>query len=181
MQTTQRGAVLIISLIIMLVMTAAALSSSRGILLQEKMTGSVRESYLAFQAAEAALADAEEYLDTIVTTGDFNDNGTGGLYNTGMAPYKTAMFGHANWSSATQHVVATTATSTNVPAGKYMIELVNKNISDKTESGSSGFLNMQQEYTSQGAEVKGFRVTARGESRDGRSVRIIQSYYGVRL
>ena len=40
-------------MIILLVMMIASMSSSRSILIQEKMTGAVRENHLAFNAAEA--------------------------------------------------------------------------------------------------------------------------------
>ncbi len=58
----QRGAVLVISLIILLLMTIIGVSAMQGTTLQEKMAGNLRDGNIAFQAAEAALRDAENYL-----------------------------------------------------------------------------------------------------------------------
>ncbi len=55
----QQGAVLVVSLIMLLVMTLIGLSSMRTTILEEKMAGNFRDSNIAFQAAEAALRDAE--------------------------------------------------------------------------------------------------------------------------
>ena len=52
---TQRGAVLIVALIMLLLLTLVGLSSMRSTSLQENMAGNLRENYIAYQAAEAAL------------------------------------------------------------------------------------------------------------------------------
>ncbi|HKE93396.1 MAG TPA: PilX N-terminal domain-containing pilus assembly protein [Povalibacter sp.] len=61
----QRGAVLIVSLILLLVMTILALSGSQVVRLQERMAGNVRDTDLAFQGSEAALRDAERYIEAL--------------------------------------------------------------------------------------------------------------------
>jgi len=58
----QRGAILVVSLILLLVMTVLALAVSQSSRMQERMTGNVRDSDLSFQAAEASLRDAEDFL-----------------------------------------------------------------------------------------------------------------------
>jgi len=58
----QRGAILIVSLILLLIMTVLALSVSQTSRMQERMAGNARDSDLSFQAAEAGLRDAEAYL-----------------------------------------------------------------------------------------------------------------------
>lgn len=55
----QKGAVLVVSLIMLLIMTLIGLSSMRTTILEEKMAGNYRDRNIAFQAAEAALLDAE--------------------------------------------------------------------------------------------------------------------------
>lgn len=178
----QRGAVLIVSLIIMLVMMIAALTSSRSILLQEKMAGATRENHLALEAAEAALADAETDIKTnMTTTGGFNSSGDNGLYASGYAPVKADMIGNAIWSTSGKYIDATTQTVTGVPKGKYVIELVNDDISAVNDSGSVNTLNVSQDYTAQGSKIAGLRITARGESRDGNTVKYIQAYFGKRF
>lgn len=51
----QRGAALLVALVMLLVVTIVALSSMQSSLLQERMSANVRDHQLAFQAAEAAL------------------------------------------------------------------------------------------------------------------------------
>ncbi len=57
--TKQKGAILVVSLILLVVMTLIGLSSMRATILEEKMAGNFRDSNVAFQAAEAALRDGE--------------------------------------------------------------------------------------------------------------------------
>ena len=59
----QNGTVLIISMIILLIMTIIGLSSMRSTIMEEKMSQNVRDTNLAFEAAEAALRDAGRWLN----------------------------------------------------------------------------------------------------------------------
>ena len=56
----QCGSVLVISLIILLTLTLLGIGGMSTTVMQEKMVGNTREREAAFQAAEAALRDAEE-------------------------------------------------------------------------------------------------------------------------
>lgn len=58
----QRGLVLFLSLVVLLMITVLAVSGSQTTSLQERMAGNDRDRGLAFQAAEAALMDAERLL-----------------------------------------------------------------------------------------------------------------------
>jgi type IV pilus assembly protein PilX len=60
----QRGAVLIVALIMLLLLTIIGLSSMRGTSLQENMAGNMRDSNLALQASEAALRKGEQEVLT---------------------------------------------------------------------------------------------------------------------
>lgn len=60
---SQRGATLIIALIMLLLLTIIGLSSMRGTSLQESMAGNMRDSNLALQAAEAGLRKGEDLVD----------------------------------------------------------------------------------------------------------------------
>jgi type IV pilus assembly protein PilX len=59
----ERGVVLAVSLIILLVLTILGTAGMRTTLMQERMAGSMRELNLAFQAAEAALREGELLLE----------------------------------------------------------------------------------------------------------------------
>lgn len=59
----QRGAILVVSLLLLLVMTVLALTASQTTRLQERMAGNARDLDLAFQAGEAGLRGAEKRID----------------------------------------------------------------------------------------------------------------------
>lgn len=61
---TQRGVALVVVLLLLLVVTLLALASLRNTLLEERMSASVMDRSLAFQAAEAALREGEALAAT---------------------------------------------------------------------------------------------------------------------
>lgn len=60
----ERGVVLIVSLIMLLLMTIIGVSGMQSTTLEEKMAGNMRNKNLAFQAAESALEAGEIFLGT---------------------------------------------------------------------------------------------------------------------
>lgn len=60
----QRGATLLVALILLAIMTVLGLAAMRGTLLDERMTASLYDRGLAFQASEAALREAETAMAT---------------------------------------------------------------------------------------------------------------------
>lgn len=73
----QSGAVLLVSLIFLLLLTVIGLSAIQSSTLQERMAGNTRDINAAFQAAEAGIREAEEFLQS-ATLPAFD--GTDGLY-----------------------------------------------------------------------------------------------------
>lgn len=74
----QSGVVLVVALIFLLIMAVLSTSSMRNSMMQEKMTGHMRDWQLGFQSAEASLRSAEKFLAETPDLPDFD--GTGGLY-----------------------------------------------------------------------------------------------------
>jgi type IV pilus assembly protein PilX len=67
----QQGAILVIALLFLVLLTIIGISSISSVTLEERMAGNLREQNIAFQAAESALRDAEIDLDTgIAGTGN---------------------------------------------------------------------------------------------------------------
>jgi type IV pilus assembly protein PilX len=60
----QEGAVLIISLLILLIMTLIGVTAMSTTSLEEKMTGNMRDKNVALQASESALEDGEAWLSS---------------------------------------------------------------------------------------------------------------------
>lgn len=63
-QKLQQGAVLVVALIFMLILSLIGVSSMQGTTMQEKMAGNLRDQYSAFNAAEAALREGERQART---------------------------------------------------------------------------------------------------------------------
>jgi type IV pilus assembly protein PilX len=68
--SSQKGAVLIVGLVMVLLITIVSLAAIRGTGLQENMAGNMRDRNIAFQAAESALREGETILSPAYT-GDF--------------------------------------------------------------------------------------------------------------
>lgn len=64
----ERGAVLVVSMLLLLVMTILALGASQATRMQERMAGSARNHDLALQSAEAGLRAGERFLDNPALT-----------------------------------------------------------------------------------------------------------------
>ena len=60
----QKGAVLIVSLVLLIIMTLLAISGMNNTVMQERMAGNQRNNTLAFQAAESALRAGEVFIDS---------------------------------------------------------------------------------------------------------------------
>lgn len=74
----QRGAVLVVGLLLLLVLTLVGVASMQMTTLQERMAGNMREQEQAFQGAEAALRAGENFLRNTEILPAFS--GLGGLY-----------------------------------------------------------------------------------------------------
>lgn len=61
-QRRERGAILITALLLLMVLTILGTSSIQNTVLQERMAGNLNNRNLAFQASEAALREAEDWL-----------------------------------------------------------------------------------------------------------------------
>ncbi len=85
----QQGITLIICMIVLVVLTVLGLGSIRDTSMEEKMAGNMRNRNLAFQAAESALREGEEFLSDTVVLPDFI--GANGLYSQFITDPITAM------------------------------------------------------------------------------------------
>ena len=170
----QRGAALITSLIILLVLTVLGVSAMSTSSLEELMAGNLRDQDLSFQAAEAALKDGERYIDswggmppTATSSGSNN-----GLYTTDeFGLYELSAFDKTNvWANgiATTYGADTGVAISNLGDAAtlpmYIIEeedFVAKDASFKAQTQREGAYY--------------YRVTARGEGASSNAVTILQT------
>lgn len=73
----ERGAAMVVALIMLVVLTVLGTATARMTLLEERMTGNTQDRRVAFQAAEAGLREGEDLLELPVLP-DFD--GANGLY-----------------------------------------------------------------------------------------------------
>ncbi|MBL4743509.1 MAG: pilus assembly protein PilX [Cycloclasticus sp.] len=88
-KTKQSGAVLFISLILLLIMTLLGISGMQTTILEEKMAGNFRNANLAFQSAEAALRASEGWLSSQASEPLATNNGTTGVWTNAVDPDTT--------------------------------------------------------------------------------------------
>jgi type IV pilus assembly protein PilX len=94
---SQRGAAMVIALVMLLVLTLLATASARMTLLEERMTGNTQDRNVAFQAAEAGLRSGEAIAQAAVLP--VFGGASGGLY-TPAAPDEAPLWETLDWDSA---------------------------------------------------------------------------------
>lgn len=167
LQTKQTGATLIVSLLILLVMTLLGVTAMQTNILEEKMSGNSKDISLSLQAAEAALREAEAYIETIVSPAAAFDGSTDWLYPDDT---NVDVKADATWTTARTYQTGDITNVTTRP--KYIIELYGEIGSASTDINISGYGE-----SSGTANVSGFRVTARGTGGSNETVTMLQSYY----
>ena len=169
MPAAQQGAVLVVSLIFLLVVTLLAISSIRDTVLEEKMAGNTRDRNVAFQSAEGGIREAELFIDDIVSMGDFA--ATPGLFSRTQA--EPPFWEDATWRNGANHAVADEDYGAYEPP-RYTVKHIT------TVTGSEGALNMSGYGDNKGTgDVTVFRITVRGTGSDGDSAEVIlRSQYG---
>ena len=154
----QRGVVLIVSLVALLLMTMIGVTAMRDTGFQERMSGNLRDRNLAFQAAEAALRSGEKALQN-QTTSYFSDT----------------LSNPANWDGANPNPNGTVSLGSQSEIASDPVFFINKAfVYDRNSAGES----------CQGFEPNcGFcfyPVTTRGVGGTTDAVVVIQSNFAIR-
>jgi type IV pilus assembly protein PilX len=162
--THQSGAVLIVSLIMLLLLTLIGTTGMQSTTLEEKMAGNMRNKELAFQAAESALKAAEASLNPPPLVSTFVDAGTGGFYsNTSTIPTASAILTDSFWTANPFVTSSVTTLGNDIATPVYIIQ--DMGVADCTGAaiGSGGCRN--------------YRITARATGGTANAVVILQSFY----
>ena len=174
----QHGAVLIISMIILLLLTILGVTSMRTTQLEERMAGNARDRHVAFEAAEAALVDAEQFVQTIVTKNPFDTDGSDGLYEDSSAIGRIEEY--VDWSGGSPAQGYLTATNITTSEGiatppKYVIQLIPSDESIGSDTVNLG--NYGDVAAKTGTTL--VRITARGTGTSDNSVVFLQTVFGL--
>lgn len=174
--STQKGVALFVSLMMLLLITLIGVAGVRMVSLEEKMAGNSYDRNLAFQAAEAALREAEKYAEDNKPSPTYTDadntcptsainNCTSGLCPTpdkDCASRWESGVTFTGWANATASLSTLAGT-----APQYFIEYLGSTF-NCTDGGASDPKN-----------CKRYRITARSNPGTGRAVVILQSVYAT--
>lgn len=184
----QSGVALFMSLVMLLIITILGLSSVQTTTMQERMARNARDTNLAFQAAEAAIKDAETLVETFNGLTEFgNDprvdptqcyaspNAASGFYWEAGYNCEPNWAIDGLWSGGGFKTAATSITGVAVQP-KYIVEHVKSVVSDVD---SLNLDNIGQDTGSGRAEI--FRITVYGTGGTDTAHVMIQSTYGRRI
>jgi type IV pilus assembly protein PilX len=167
---TQKGAALVISLILLVIMTLLGLAGIRGITQQERMANHSLDRSLAFQATEAALRNVEGLVEANKPT---PAAGAGCSVVSGLmscsAPVATNSPRWLDDSFASWTALASIGAGSLAVTPEYFVEFLGSDFECRPEEG-----------TGSGIACKRYRITAR--SHDGSSARssvMLQSIYAT--
>ncbi len=164
----QIGAVLLVSMVILVALTMLGVTSMKSSLSELTMAGNLRESVLTFQAAEVGLKIAEGIIEDSVSTNMFN-GATTSLLN--VSTNDPDYLDETSWDNATNANIALENIST---SPKYIIRYLGPRPIDPKIKG----LNVGGGYGQYRLkELENFRVTSRGTGQTGNFFRVLQSYY----
>jgi type IV pilus assembly protein PilX len=176
----QRGAVLIVSMLLLLVVTILALGASQTTRLQERMVGSQRNFDLAFQAAEAGLRAGERMVADSMTQPPLpcTSNPPCLVYERGYlardVSYEDQAFAdRAWWLSRAQPYAATAAISGEGLAGQDPLFYIEE-IEEVFEAGSNG-------PSGPPPSVVYYRIVSRGEGGTSNAQVVLHSTYARRF
>lgn len=165
----QRGAVLLIGLLMLTVMSLIAVSSMQSSSLQELMSSNMKDQVTAFEAAESAMRAAENFLDSGTLNlsafdGDKSDGLLGNLYD--------EVWNEVNW--LTESIVAPSVGGA-ASAPRYVIQYLGP------VTPALDTLNVENSYGEGPVETIAqlFKITARGTGGSDNSVVVLESVYGV--
>lgn len=183
----QQGAVLIVSLILLVLMTIVAVTGMRRTSIEEHMAGNLRDQTVAFQAAEAALRDAEAYLADLLATSVVLPafDGTHGLYATSSTLMKSVK--SPTWWKDTNNSTLTYRGTLNINGKlilaqkpRYIIEQMEVNLGEDSSatSNNSAIFGPKADAVNQIQTL--YRITAYGQGVNDASSVILQATTVVR-
>jgi len=162
---SQRGAVLIVALVLLLVLTILGAAGVQNTSMEERMAGNYRDRFSAFQAAEAALRAGEAAIDVQTTFAAMLFDGSDGTYET------TKTGGSVDPTAATNYVMTVSVATINgvssVP--QFFVEKMPKVPLPKS--------SLVQGFQSKPKDIQYFRVSGRATGSSGQAEVILQSTY----
>ena len=172
-RSRETGVALFISLVLLLVLTIIGVSAVQTTSLEERMARNSHDNVLAFQAAEAALREAENFLrNNINSTATFTAAGTNGLWTAAQYNQAERWTQASIWTGANSVQIATAMTGVNQQP-RYIIEWV-----ATVQRAENPFLQGSS-YATIFDRIEIFRITARGVGGSPNARVVLQSTFGL--
>ena len=179
-RSRQSGVALVIGLVMLIALTLIGLTSARMTITEEKMSSNLRDTHLAFEAAEAALVEAERVIqETVTSLSAFDDNGSDGYYNNA----EENIWRQVDWEGKD----ATNTNKANIYSAfdsTYNIKTSPKYVIQHYATIEPEKDNVNLDNYGQGgniARIEMFRITARGTGGSDNAVVVLQTTYGKKL
>ena len=163
---TQRGAVLIVALVLLLVLTILGTASMRDTAMEERMAGNFRDFSAALEAAETALRVGEADVASTTVFGAMTFDGSGGSYavtSTSIDPLTAG-----SWRTVNASVMDKSQTLIDADPEYYVEQL------PEIELPAS---DLTLGYQDRAPRVRYYRVTGKGFGISPSSEVILQSTY----
>jgi len=178
----QHGAVLVMSLLMLFVLTLIGVSSISTTTMEEKMSGNARNRHIALQSAETAIKIAEKFITDSVNNPVGQFANSGGLYSLGQGPSSKNAIDYSWWyttgyAKTTNARVEPSVSNSDL---KYNPEYTIEYIGETTQVEATDIEISSEPGGSQGG-IHTFRITARGTGITKNSVVVIQSHFGKRI
>jgi type IV pilus assembly protein PilX len=174
----QSGAVLLVGLIMVLLISIISISAIKGSNLQEAIAGNMRERNLAFQSAESGLRAGETVVADYSARPIITSNN--GLYNdTFLTPATSVLtFSNDDWKNTSKVSVTTLNLAYVARQPSYVIEQTNPDVGDCAKSEGSGIDSQAMQTT---GDCVPYRITARGFGGVVDSIKTLQTVYNRRF
>lgn len=168
----QNGAVLVVGLMMLLVLTLLGLSSSNVSMMQERMAGNVSEYNAAFQSAENTLREIEQRLQNYTTTSSGGLDVVPDWSETSLNRFDCSMSEVSDWTATS---IASTDWDTAPDTGnKYIVVKLSDYMAGGVRFGSSCRPVSQADMNTSGEY---FLIVASAPLPSGTSDAIVQSIF----
>lgn len=175
----ETGAVLIVGLVMVLLMSIIGISAIRGSNLQESMAGNLRERNLSFQASESALR-VGEFLVSDQASRPLMTNSMGLYKDTYRTPASSVLtFTDVNWKDVAKVKLAALDFDEDLLSRQpsYIVEELDPDIGiGAAMEGSAIDLEGMQNT----GDITPYRITARGYGASENSIKTLQTTYNRR-
>ena len=168
----QQGAVLVISLFILAVITMFSITGMRTSTIEEKLSANLRDRTVAFQASELGLTAGETFLAGIAGIGAIT--GTNGLYTAAQPEpdYESA----ATWTNtqSAANIQLDGAGSVTITP-QYIVKHMGETEGPNTVSGNINVIGGGQQIVNDKLQI--FKVVSRSRGLSPNAIVTLQTYY----